>query len=182
MVVKLTPNLFNKSRNEAIANELNKKLANKVVINVGLCICLYDITKIGDSHIIPGDGSAHLKVTFRYVVFRPFKEETIEGKVKLCDSEGIHGLFLLCFSENHRYVICIFFTVSLTFFDDIVIPPMHMQCPSKFNEVQSTWIWMYKVDQESDPVEMVVEKGAIFQFQQSNSIYSLLFISLQATT
>jgi len=93
MVVKLTPNLFNKSRNEAIANELNKKLANKVVINVGLCICLYDVTKIGDSHIIPGDGSAHLKVTFRYVVFRPFKEETIEGKVKLCDSEGIHGLF-----------------------------------------------------------------------------------------
>jgi DNA-directed RNA polymerase subunit E'/Rpb7 len=63
-----------------------------------------------------------------------------------------------------------FFTVSLTFFDDIVIPPMHMQCPSKFNEVQSTWIWMYKVDQESDPVEMVVEKGTRFQFQQKSSI------------
>jgi len=29
---------------------------------------------------------------------------------------------------------------------------------------------MYKVDQESDPVEMVVEKGARFQFQQRSSI------------
>ncbi|XP_059477772.1 DNA-directed RNA polymerase III subunit RPC8 [Neocloeon triangulifer] len=145
MVVKITPNLFGKSRNESISNELDKKLANKVVINVGLCICLYDITHIGDSHIIPGDGSAHMKVTFRYVVFCPSKEETIEGKVKLCDNEGIH--------------------VSLTFFDDILIPPMHMQCPSKFNEVQSTWIWMYKVDQESDPVEMVVEKGDDIRFK-----------------
>ncbi|XP_065342474.1 DNA-directed RNA polymerase III subunit RPC8 [Cloeon dipterum] len=145
MVVKIEPRLFGKNRNEAIATELNKKLANKVVINVGLCICLYDVTDIGVAHLIPGDGSAHLKVTFRYVVFCPFKEETIEGKVKLCDSEGIH--------------------VSLTFFDDIIIPPMHMQCPSKFNEAQSTWVWLYKVDPESEPVEMVVEKGDDIRFK-----------------
>jgi DNA-directed RNA polymerase III subunit RPC8 len=61
--------------------------------NLGLCIALHDITHIGDSYIIPGDGSAHIKVTFRYLIFRPIINEVIEGKVKLCDSEGIHGMY-----------------------------------------------------------------------------------------
>lgn len=33
----------------------------QVVYNVGLCICLYDITKLDDSYIFPGDGAAHTK-------------------------------------------------------------------------------------------------------------------------
>lgn len=35
----------------------------QVVYNVGLCICLYDITKLDDSYIFPGDGAAHTKGT-----------------------------------------------------------------------------------------------------------------------
>ena len=31
----------------------------QVVHNVGLCITLFDITEIGDSYILPGDGSSH---------------------------------------------------------------------------------------------------------------------------
>lgn len=33
----------------------------QVVYNVGLCICLYDITKLDDSYIFPGDGASHTK-------------------------------------------------------------------------------------------------------------------------
>lgn len=33
----------------------------QVVYNVGLCICLYDITKLEDSYIFPGDGASHTK-------------------------------------------------------------------------------------------------------------------------
>lgn len=70
----------------------------QVIKNVGLCIGLYDITQIGDSYIIPGDGAAHIKVTFRYIIFRPSINEVIEGKVKVCDSEGIHGNRLQIFN------------------------------------------------------------------------------------
>lgn len=33
----------------------------QVVYNVGLCICLYDIVKLEDSYIFPGDGASHTK-------------------------------------------------------------------------------------------------------------------------
>lgn len=36
-------------------------LSPQVVYNVGLCICLYDITKLDDSYIFPGDGASHTK-------------------------------------------------------------------------------------------------------------------------
>lgn len=63
--VRIPPWQFERKLNESIAEELNKKLANKVVYNVGLCICLYDITKLEDSYIFPGDGASHTKGMFR---------------------------------------------------------------------------------------------------------------------
>uniref|UniRef100_A0A8C6XZZ9 DNA-directed RNA polymerase subunit n=1 Tax=Naja naja TaxID=35670 RepID=A0A8C6XZZ9_NAJNA len=59
--VRIPPWQFERKLNDAITEELNKKLANKVVYNVGLCICLYDITKLEDSYIFPGDGASHTK-------------------------------------------------------------------------------------------------------------------------
>ena len=47
-----------------------------------------------DSYIFPGDGASHTRVTFRYVVFRPFEEEIIEGVLKSSDAEGIRGMHL----------------------------------------------------------------------------------------
>ncbi|CAF87239.1 unnamed protein product, partial [Tetraodon nigroviridis] len=88
----------------------------QVVYNVGLCICLYDITKLEDSYIFPGDGASHTKVHFRYVVFHPFLEEILIGKIKYCSQEGVH--------------------VTMGFFDDILIPPESLQQPAKFDEAE----------------------------------------------
>lgn len=63
----------------------------QVVLNVGLCIALFDITSLGDSYIFPGDGASHTRVTFRYVVFRPFLEEILEGVIKSANSDGMQG-------------------------------------------------------------------------------------------
>ena len=38
-------------------------LSLQVVLNVGLCIVLYDLTYVGDSYIFPGDGASHTKGT-----------------------------------------------------------------------------------------------------------------------
>lgn len=63
----------------------------QVVLNVGLCIALFDLSEIGNSHLFPGSGSSHTEVKFRYVVFRPMIEEVIIGKIRTCSSEGVHG-------------------------------------------------------------------------------------------
>ncbi|PSN42722.1 DNA-directed RNA polymerase III subunit RPC8 [Blattella germanica] len=89
-VIRTPPHIFHLKLNDAIAEELNKKLANKVLLNVGLCIALHDITELEDSYIFPGDGASHTKVKFRYVVFRPFMEEVIIGKIRSCSREGVH--------------------------------------------------------------------------------------------
>uniref|UniRef100_A0A7N4PKS4 DNA-directed RNA polymerase subunit n=1 Tax=Sarcophilus harrisii TaxID=9305 RepID=A0A7N4PKS4_SARHA len=109
--VRIPPWQFERKLNDSIAEELNKKLANKVVYNVGLCICLYDITKLEDAYVFPGDGASHTKVHFRYVVFHPFLDEILIGVIKGCSPDGVH--------------------VSLGFFDDILIPPESLQQPAK---------------------------------------------------
>ena len=44
-------------------SDLNGNLSLQVVLNVGLCIVLYDLTYVGDSYIFPGDGASHTKGT-----------------------------------------------------------------------------------------------------------------------
>ncbi|CAG9763345.1 unnamed protein product [Ceutorhynchus assimilis] len=122
-VTRILPENFNMKLNDAIVRELNKKLANKVVLNVGLCIALFDITSLKESFIIPGDGASHTIVNFRYIVFRPFMEEILVGKIRSCNENGVH--------------------VTLGFFDDILIPPNALQHPSKFNETEQAWVWEY---------------------------------------
>ncbi|XP_032688882.1 DNA-directed RNA polymerase III subunit RPC8 isoform X1 [Odontomachus brunneus] len=122
--VRTPPSNFKQKLNDMIAEELNRKLVNKVYINVGLCIILYDITKIEESHIFPGDGASHTSVSFRFVVFRPFMEEILIGKIRSCSIDGIY--------------------VTLGFFEDIIIPPHKLQHPSRFDQMDQVWVWEYK--------------------------------------
>ncbi|XP_013366810.1 PREDICTED: DNA-directed RNA polymerase III subunit RPC8 isoform X1 [Chinchilla lanigera] len=170
--VRIPPWQFDRKLNDSIAEELNKKLANKmgklrlrqavsewwswhwklalschhdpalaralhpskVVYNVGLCICLFDITRLEDSYVFPGDGASHTKVHFRYVVFHPFLDEILIGKIKGCSPEGVH--------------------VSLGFFDDILIPPESLQQPAKFDEAEQVWVWEYETEEGAHDLYM----------------------------
>jgi DNA-directed RNA polymerase III subunit RPC8 len=106
-VIKVNPQNFAKSKLTSIQDELNIKYANKVLHNVGLCIRVWDITTLGDCVIPPSqDGSFHVKVEFRLIVFRPFIGEILECKVQSCGTEGIR--------------------VALDFFDEISISYKHL--------------------------------------------------------
>ena len=59
--VRVQPSDFRKARADAVADELNKKYANKVVHQLGLCICLFDLVSVGDPLVVPGDGCIHSK-------------------------------------------------------------------------------------------------------------------------
>nr|CAD7428270.1 unnamed protein product [Timema monikensis] len=142
-VIRTPPWLFKMKLNDAIAEELNQKLANKVVLNVGLCIALHDIVSLEDSYIFPGDGAAHTKVKFRYVVFRPFIEEVMVGKIRSCSREGVH--------------------VTLGFFDDIIILPTALQHPSRFDETEQAWVWEY--DTGGDKHDLFMDPGESIRFR-----------------
>ncbi|KAF7995415.1 hypothetical protein HCN44_006522 [Aphidius gifuensis] len=151
-VVKIPPSKFNLNIKDAITDELNRKLSNKVFINVGLCIALYDILDIKDSYIFPGDdGASHTVVIFRFVVFRPFVEEIIVGKIRNCSLEGVQ--------------------VSLEYFDDILIPPNKLQQKSRFDQMEQVWIWEY-VDVESGAkTDLFLDKDELIRFRVVQEVF-----------
>jgi len=153
--VKIQPWLFNVDLDDAVSVELNRRFANKVVYNVGLCICLFDIIKFEDSFIFPGDGASHTKVHFRCVVFRPFVDEVLVGTIKGCSEEGV--------------------TVTLKFFDDILIPPEGLQQPSKFDENEQVWVWEYETDEGTHDLYMDVKMS----LSGSELLMKLLLTQLQ---
>jgi DNA-directed RNA polymerase III subunit RPC8 len=59
--VKIVPNDFKKEDNGAITDVLNEKYANKVVQEVGLCICVHDILETSEGFILYGDGCSYMK-------------------------------------------------------------------------------------------------------------------------
>ena len=67
-LIKLAPRGFDQPLEGQIKDELNSKLANRVLIKGGLCLALYDLLHVGESHVLPGDGSAHTEVSQRFVV------------------------------------------------------------------------------------------------------------------
>ena len=66
----------------------------QVIPDVGLCIAFYDFLEVGDPFVYPGEGASHQQVRFRVVVFRPFVEEILTGKVINCTADGIKGRML----------------------------------------------------------------------------------------
>jgi len=97
--VRIPPLHFALKKADALTHELNKKFANKVVHNVGLCIRLFDIVHVGEPFVLPNDGSTYSKVVFRMVVFRPFVGEILVGKIRGSNANGVTGDWLIFFSS-----------------------------------------------------------------------------------
>merc|ERR1711973_1048213 len=145
-LIRLLPKGFDKTLQEQLTDEINRKLANKVLLNVGLCLCLYDIIDVAESFIFPGEKIRFRIVTFRMLVFRPELEEVLVGKFKSCSKEGVH--------------------VSLEFFDDILIPADSLQHPARYDDNESVWIWEYPLE-EGDHHDLFMDPGEKIRFRIS---------------
>ncbi|XP_050098084.1 DNA-directed RNA polymerase III subunit RPC8 [Anopheles aquasalis] len=148
--VRIAPELFRLKLPEAIKEQINRKLANKVLLNVGLCIALKDIVKLGDSIILPGDGASHTEVHFRYIVFRPMVGDVITGKIRSCSREGVH--------------------ITLGFFDDILIPPSALQHPSRYEETEQAWVWEYPLE-DGNTHDLYMDIGESIKFRVSGEVF-----------
>ncbi|KAG4066580.1 hypothetical protein HA402_007216 [Bradysia odoriphaga] len=150
--IRIPPEMFNLKLVDAVKDEINRKLANKVLLNVGLCIALNDITKLGDAIILPGDGGAsHSEVHFRYIVFRPNVGDIITGKIRSCSREGVH--------------------ITLGFFDDILLPPTALQHPSRFEEAEQAWVWEYHPSEEAEKHDLYMDIGEPIKFRVSGEVF-----------
>lgn len=120
--IAIMPANFGVPPAQALIAEINKKYANRVLHDVGLCICTFDLVEAGEGKVRYGDGCLWYKVRFRMVVFRPFASEVILAKVKSSDEDGIR--------------------LSVGFFDDIYIPLAYLPQPSAFDPNERAHFWL----------------------------------------
>jgi len=145
-LVVIKPQDFSKPTAEAIEDEINAKYANKVVYNIGLCICLYDLLKVSEGLIGYGNGSANVHVTFRFIVFRPFKGEVLTGRISSSTPAGIK--------------------VRLDFFEDILIPGHLLFDDCVFDIKENVWIW------HNEGTELYMDKGELIRFKVENEKFT----------
>lgn len=139
-LIQISPQDFEKPSVQALKDNINKKYSNKVIQKVGLCICLFDLLKSSEGLIGHGTGIVNVNVEFRMVVFRPFKGEIIQGKIKHCDITGI--------------------TVHLDFFSDIFIPaPVNLFEGVRFNNAENVWVW------DTDSAELFFDVEEVVRFR-----------------
>lgn len=144
-LIRLSPDQFNKNPKKSIINELNKKYANKIVQNLGLVISVWDLIKVEDGLLKPGDGASFIKVELTVVVFRPFVGEILTGWIEECTSDGIK--------------------VKMEFFNDIFIPKNLLFEGSEFSINDKAWIW------DADGTKLYLDINEKIRFRVEEEIF-----------
>jgi DNA-directed RNA polymerase III subunit RPC8 len=142
-LVRLAPHEFGWNNVDAIKKQLELKLANKVIPDVGLCIIVKQIDHVGDCTVFPGDGGAHCDVLVSIVVFRPYEGEVLYGRVASSSRQGLR--------------------LTLDFFHDIVVPPYLMKSDMDFDG--TNWVWTWKAEEGEEATKHELQKGDPVHFR-----------------
>ncbi|KAG9031868.1 DNA-directed RNA polymerase III subunit rpc25 [Tulasnella sp. JGI-2019a] len=130
--IALHPVTFSQPAQQALKDELNKKYADRVIPDVGLGVCVFDLLAVSEGKVRYGDGCFWHKLTFRLVVFRPFISEVIVGTIKECTEKAV--------------------IVSTGFFDDIIVPASLLPHPHAYDPNEKTHFWLAS-EAETEPTE-----------------------------
>lgn len=122
--ISVHPSAFGQPALTSISDQINVKYANKILVEVGLCVSLFDILSCSEGKVRFGDGCLYHHVTFRLIVFRPFAQEVLTGKIKSSDESGIR--------------------ITMGFFDDIYVPSHLIPKPCAFDHQERAWFWLYE--------------------------------------
>ncbi|KAK5976626.1 General transcription factor 3C polypeptide 3 [Trichostrongylus colubriformis] len=152
--IAIKPHELGKELGAVLRRRINQRLSNKVVPDLGLCICVYDLLEVGVTYILPGEGSGHTRVKFRLVVFRPHVDEVIEARVVSSTSQGL--------------------TLSLEFFEDITIPAERLPEPHVFEQSEQSvkiWYWEYPSEDGEPPAKLYMDPGKTVRFRVVENIF-----------
>lgn len=80
-VAKIDPDRLGDPLEEAVDRALREKYEAVVDKTLGTIVAVLGADKIGEGHILAGDGAIYYEVTFDALVFRPEMQEIVEGEV-----------------------------------------------------------------------------------------------------
>ncbi|RKP30525.1 hypothetical protein METBISCDRAFT_16131 [Metschnikowia bicuspidata] len=157
-LIRVPPHLFNRHIHVVLRDELHHKYANKIITNLGLAVTLWDILKINDGLLKPGDGGSYIEVSFRLVVWKPFVGEILTGWVSDCSSDGIR--------------------VHMKFFNEIFIPKAYLFETCVFRPAEKAWVWKPVEDTElfidiKEKIRFRVEEEAFVSVKPKSSSEAL---------
>ncbi|KAK7908036.1 RNA polymerase III subunit Rpc25 [Apiospora marii] len=139
-LVQIAPAQFEKHSRVAIEDNINAKYSNRVIQKIGLCICMYDLLWASEGLIGHGTGLVNVNVEFRLIVFRPFKGETILGRISSATPEGIN--------------------IRTDFFEEIFVSYKELPESCEFNHNAQLWTWVVDDDRmyydKNEPVRLSV--------------------------
>lgn len=133
-LIQIKPEDFALPAAQSLKDAINTKYSNKIIQNIGLCVCLFDLLETSEGLIGHGTGLVNVNAEFRLIVFRPFRGEILQGRIKGSDQDGV--------------------TVDLDFTSEVFVPWQNLPKNTTFNTTESVWIWK---DEPESP-EMFFDK------------------------
>lgn len=80
--VRVEPKLFGLPTREAIEQQLKDSYEGRYNKELGSVIAVVEVNEIDEGVIIPGDGAAYYKSSFKLVVWRPEMQELVFGSIE----------------------------------------------------------------------------------------------------
>ena len=79
--VRVEPKLFGLATIDAVRQQLKDTYAEYISKDMGKVIEVVDVIDVGEGIIIPGDGAAYYKSTFKLLVWKPELQELVYGVI-----------------------------------------------------------------------------------------------------
>ena len=76
---------LNKPRAIAVSHQIEEKYCNRVLLDTGLCICLYELVELGDGLIYQSDASVHVRAEFMCASI--LTNERVRERKRECERE-----------------------------------------------------------------------------------------------
>jgi len=86
--IRVEPKLFGLATADAVLNQLRETYSTYHNKELGTVVSVIEVLEVGNGIIIPGDGAAYYKSTFKLLVFRPELQELIYGKIEEIENFG----------------------------------------------------------------------------------------------
>ncbi|RMD45759.1 DNA-directed RNA polymerase [Candidatus Pacearchaeota archaeon] len=86
--VRVEPNKFGMDTGEAVRAQLEESYFGFQDKDLGVVVAVLEVLDVDEGIIIPGDGAAYYKSTFKLIVFKPELQEVVYGEVDEITSFG----------------------------------------------------------------------------------------------
>ncbi len=80
--IRVEPRHFGLPTREAVEKQLKESYVNSISKDLGMVLCVVDVSDVGDGIIIPGDGATFYRSEFKVVVWKPVLHELVYGAIE----------------------------------------------------------------------------------------------------